>query len=1501
MITILAVLAGLPLLLFVVLQSSTFQTWATQRAANWFSEKYSHTIEIGSIDISLFSAVELKNIYVSDQNRDTLFYMPLLDVKVDEFSIMNNQIFLDKVIIDGVCVYIREDETGTTNLQFLLDALASSDTTQVDDTEAKPWDVRCSQFEFVNTSFRYSVSDAKTAKGMNFSDLDFRNFDLFISDFSLGDTMKLNINSLSLSEKSGFELHRFAAETRFSDKGILLDNFVLQAPHTNLRAKILHFTYDDFSSFSDFVNKVHLRTEINDSSYISTSDLAYILPAIDSMDVDVGLSGNLRGTINSLRTDNLRLQLGDETEITTQFAIDSITNFDKANIDFEVKQLVINKNDLLLIPIPPFSEQKPIQLPKEIDMLGTLRFTGIFKGSPNDFIANGDLETAMGTLRTNFQMETDTTTKTQKFGGKIRMLDFDAGTIADASNNIGRLSLNIDISGQKIGEKIDAKVVGVIDTVQLMGFVYKDIAIDASYLNDKLALNLNINDPKFTLEDFSVWADLSGSKYKYGLSGKIVNAYLHRFGVFTAHQMARVSLAFDLNGAGNEPDSIDAKLVLKDIYYANRYPVETIHVRDFDLNIESSKTKLITLNSDIIDANISGTINYETIVSSFTNVLYHYLPSLDMDDSWQIAKNTIVDVRNSMKKGRRKKKSYKQTNKLQDDNNFSYDFNIKQIDQINEIFLTEFNASSNTRLSGKLDAKNNHLSVEIIADSLKIADTKLKDTYFVIDVSEDSKLLMTLASKSVFFSETTSLDDFIFDGWIRKDTIDYKIKWNNWGEISYSGDIKAYTTLRKQNFGMLGVDMVFRKSNITIADIAWEISQSSINLDSTTIKINNIDISNGEQKILINGLISENKTDNLLVELEKINLNNLNILTSDMGVLFSGVLSGKTYLSNLLDRPHFTSSDSIVDFIINEQKFGNLYLNSNMDTLKNTVFAHLYTQQRNLRMIDIAGDIDTEDNILDFDIDIKKMRVSMFNKFTDGILSNLRGALSGKFAIEGKVAEPEISGVLKMNRVGFIVDYTKTKYDFHSEIIIIKPDTIMFEDMKIVSGAGEHAIINGLITHKKFADINFGVQITANNFKFLGTTLKDNPTFYGDVYTSGIINISGDPDMIDIKADINTNNGTRVFVPFETEANVDEHDFISFTKPIEFDEYNSEKYNVSVSGINLLLNLGITPDAELQMIMDAKTGDILKAKGEGQIQVAMPPTGDMSLSGKYTIVKGLYTFNLQGLLSKKFEITPGGNITWAGDPLDARLDLEAVYQLKKLPIYDLVLEDEFKEVRVPATCNLNIDGKLSSPIIGLGVAVQNIDQKIISQVAALPEDELNKQFLSLLIMNRFQPLPGLKVEKGTGTGVGINTTEVLTSQLSHWLSQISEELDVGVNYRPGDELSTDQVELALSTTIMNDRIKINSNVGVGGQSTVTQPGNKNTSNIVGDIEIEYKLTKNGNVLLKVFNRINNNVLDNSDTYSQGLGAFYRENFTEWKESNIGKTFNKFKNLFKKNE
>ncbi len=373
--------------------------------------------------------------------------------------------------------------------------------------------------------------------------------------------------------------------------------------------------------------------------------------------------------------------------------------------------------------------------------------------------------------------------------------------------------------------------------------------------------------------------------------------------------------------------------------------------------------------------------------------------------------------------------------------------------------------------------------------------------------------------------------------------------------------------------------------------------------------------------------------------------------------------------------------------------------------------------------------------------------------------------------------------------------------------------------------------------------------------------------------------------------------GSELYLPINSASKASENDFITYLDNEEEqveDEvvYRKTKEITETSEGVFTVRLGVnaTPDAQVELIFDETVGDIIKGQGTGLLNFEYISNGDFTMTGEYTLSKGDYLFTMLNLVNKPFRLEPGGKIRWNGDPFDAILDLDAYYELRA-PLYDLMPTspnaEELKK-RFPVQCHMMLSEKLLQPNIEFDIVLPTADVETKRSVESIinTKDELSRQVISLLAMNRFYTPDYMRASMtdqnntAQSQAAAVTASEFLSSQLSNWLSQISEDVDLGVHYRPGDNTYTNtEVELMLGTQLWNDRIEFNSNVGYRDNQATTS--NPNASNFVGDFEVLVKL--NQQYHLKAYSRTNDNIFYETSPTTQGAGIIYKEEFNNWQD------------------
>jgi len=273
--------------------------------------------------------------------------------------------------------------------------------------------------------------------------------------------------------------------------------------------------------------------------------------------------------------------------------------------------------------------------------------------------------------------------------------------------------------------------------------------------------------------------------------------------------------------------------------------------------------------------------------------------------------------------------------------------------------------------------------------------------------------------------------------------------------------------------------------------------------------------------------------------------------------------------------------------------------------------------------------------------------------------------------------------------------------------------------------------------------------------------------------------------------------------------------------------------------------------------------------------------GDYSMFGQYVMENGTFMFNFENILKKTFQIQKGGTITFNGSPFDADINLKANYKVKTSLSGLPSIPDQYKNARINVNCIVNLSNDLYNPDIKFSInlpdANDELQRIVFTNIDTTNSLEMNQQMISLLVLNTFSSTSGISTSTAT---MGISSYEIISAQLSRMLSGISKDFDIGVNYRPGDDITPQELEVALSTQLFDNRVTIDGAVGMNTYNDANK-----TTQIIGDVNVEVNITEDGRFRVKAFNRTNTSLEGFSDysPYTQGVGIVFRKEFNRFNE------------------
>ncbi len=1401
-----------------------------------------------------YSGIRLRDFLMRDLQNDTLFFAPRVSAGIDHFSLTRKHLYFGAVDFDQPNVRVLEREKGM-NFDFLLDLLGNG---QPD-----------------SASWHYSVRGARVKKGrMWFShsilkNPSFKRDTLLFDDVTLDvvrtsavdDSIAFRLNNFSFKEQSGIAVNAASGSGRFFPDRIVVEDFFLKTRESTFNLDLLELSAQ--ASESDSLSREQRFRAVVSKILVSPTEAALFFNNVPSLDASIGLSGEVYGTIDNLKGRNVVASFGQTTWLNASFDINDLSDFNQTYVFLNVKNSQTTVPDLeSLLGLGRGGKES---LPPSFSQLGLIHYAGNITGFINDLVAYGDFKTGLGNLRTDLGLKLN-----QKgelfYSGFLSVRGFELGRMINAPQSVGQISMEMEVKGnRKSATNYFAFLDGNIKSLEWNKYKYKDIKLNGLLTHQRFDGALDFKDSNGSLR-FDGEIDISGEVPRFHFLANIENAQLDRMNLLPQLENGVLTAILSVNFEGDNLDDLIGDIgVYNGLLYT---PEASVDIDSLTISAQrEGDQKRITLHSEFMEGNLSGHYYFRGFRKTLLDRLHYFLPA--------VAPSVVNPHPERV-------------------NDFKFEFSFLGLDKLLTVFYPGLDISGDGKVKGRFDAPHHFIDLEAGFEYVKFKDFKAEGLEFYVDGSEKAPLSVTGRAEKLMMGNMLSLLNFSIHQKAEKDTLSVNVFWNNWDAVTHSGALYTTTSFKEELDEGFYASTKLHPSTLIIRDSIWVVSQAKALMTPLGFSVQGLEMRHHDQKLALNGFLHRESNDHLRLEMENIDLSQFFGLNNASAHTFSGVVDGSVELEDFYRSPRFSANLKVDDLGFDGDTLGLFAVASQWNPELKAMALNTSISKGAHHSLVGQGNIYSGDNSIDLSFDVDKLQVSFLNTFLKKIIQNLKGSASGKLFVSGSLKRPFLTGKINVNEGHFDVDLLKTSYQIKDSVWFY-PNEIRFKDLSITDVEGHKGKFRGSIYHEGFADMVYNMRMDVNNMLVLNTRLKDNSYYYGTVYGTGFMTVTGSTQNVNLDISGATHRNTRFFIPMgETEEAI-QSTFIRFVSPVDHNNAygNPEKerdYSVDLSGIEMNMEIDVNPEAQVQIIFDSTIGDILRATGDGSIQIRIDRQGNVRFYGAYTIEEGDYLFSLQNLVNKKFAINKGGTVTWRGDPYDAEIDLTAVYKVKASlsdllgPLASGGAGQDYSELqrRIPINCNMLLSGQLEKPGIRFGIEAPTLSKSRQSYVLDFiaTEDELNRQILSLLVLNQFYTPDYLRVDNSSGITTNhaalVTTTEMLSNQLSRWLSTISSDVDVGVSYRPEDDLSSEEIEVALSTQMFNSRVSINGNVGYGKYQT-------NTGKMVGDFDMDVKLNPSGTIRAKAYTRSNDDLIYESSPTTQGIGISFKKEFNSVKD------------------
>ncbi|QBN20678.1 translocation/assembly module TamB [Flavobacterium nackdongense] len=1422
------------------------QTAIGHYATNALNEKYKISINVEQVSLTIFGGVKFKKVLILDHHNDTLVYANRIKTSILDFDkLLNVDLIFGDIDADGLYFNMK---TYKKEKQSNLDRFVAAF-----DTGAPP-----SKDHFLMTASKvkitnghYSLIDENRA---NPTDVNFTKINLAATALRIyGAEVSTTVNALSFQDHRGIFVEDLSTKFSYNAKHIKLENLELLTKESNLKgAVVMNYELEDFAHFTD---KVEFDIKLEKAN-LGTNDLRGFYAELGK-NQRFKIKGRIKGPLNNLVLSSLNLNDTKSSQILGTINFKNL--FPSEGKEFYMNgkfaKLSTNYDDLVAILPKVLGTRLPVILKK----LGTINLVGDAQVTTTALDADFKMNTQLGNVDAVLSLENMNLTDKASYAGNVVFDNFDLGAFID-QKDLGRLSSNLELKGTGFSEKyLNTSLKGTVSQLYYNKYNYQNIDLNGNFVKGLYKGTIKINDPHLKL-NYDGLVDLSQKQSRFDFHINVEQADLKKLN-FKQDVVAKFKGDVIVKLSGNSIDNLRGDVLINKTTYQNAK--STYYFDDFSINssFDPAGVRTIQLKStDIIEGEVVGKFQFnqlQKLVENSLGSLYENYRPL------QVKKGQFLN----------------------------FDFTVYS--KIIEIFYPEISIASNTVVKGTLASDNHEFKFDF--NSPKITASSNTFDNVRVNVDNTNPLYSAFIEVDSIKTKQYNIRDFSLINVIVNDTMRIRSEFKGGSKGQDYFNLNLYHTFNKENKNVVGI----QKSEMKLKDYVWHFNEkdeddNQIVFDKAfkNFSFENIILTHNEQEITFTGVIKGDSYKDLKLNVKNVDLNQ--ITPADPKFTINGNLNAVVDYKQDKNVYKPTASIQIDQLNINATDLGNLNfeITSDESFKKFNVQSSIEKEAVTSLAVDGSFEIVDKNTILDLELQLDRFNLGFLSPLGGEVISNIRGVASGAATIEGNLNKPEINGRLYVDDAGLKVPYLNTDYSLDKRTVVdLSDEKFLFKNNMLTDTKfGTKGYLNGVIEHHNFSDWKLDLKINSKNLLVLDTQDAEDVAYYGIAFINGVATIKGPTNALFIKVDAKSEKGSSLKIPINDSESVSSNDFLHFlTAKEKFNIKNgivdnSRNYN----GLELEFDIDITPDAEVEVILDRNTGHGMKGRGNGTLLLKINTLGKFNMWGDFQAYEGFYNFKYGGIIDKKFTVKKGGYISWEGDPMKARLNLEAIYKTSANP--SVLLENSSFNQKVDVNVVIGLRGDLTKPEPDFNFDFPRVSNVLKAEIDYKLTDKDVRQTQALYLLSTGSFLSSEGVNQSAFSQSAFETaSSLLTSMIHSNDEKFQVKLDIiGSDRTSGQE--TDGRFVAEISSKINERVTINGKVGVPfGGATQTA--------VVGNVEILYRVNDDGTVNLRFFNRENDiTYVGEGIGYTQGVGVSYEVDFDTFTEL-ANKFFKKVK--FKK--
>lgn len=1384
-----------------------------------------------------------------------------LSTKINKLDLENNSFNIDNLLLSDADINANlyspsesqnsenqkepEVETSSDPMKLLLEKLILDDVKVV----------------YNNTAI------APTKGGMDFNHLNFSKLNLEVSDFKMENNQFAgSVKSAEIQENCGLSIEKFETDFVYEAQQAYLKNLYLQTPKTILRDEII-LNYNSIDQLSEDLGNVEVSAEIRKSK-VGFADILMIVPSLKNTvpfnkypNAILNVDAEFSGVVNDLLIDNLEVSGLDKLKINANGKIKNAMNPENLHYDLNIKEFSSSAKTIFNL-VPKNTIPSNISLPSHFTIRGKA------KGTTKIVDANLKLTSTLGNASVAAQV--DMRKKDHELHDvKANLQNLQIGKIIQ-NKDIGAVSAQISAKGESFDfTRADADLKGNVNYFDYNGYRYKNLDLKGKINNGNYNIELNSKDPNADL-NLVASGTYNETNPTVKVNGEITKLDLNKLGFYSEPMILAGKIDADFTNLN--PDELNGYLNLQNFALSDTKEVFPIQ----EMNLKATSTvdsTLITFNSQIADLELKGKYKITQIFGSLQRTVNQYYQFQPMDSLAKIDSGQY----------------------------FTLNTKVKNDDLIRK-FVPELKSFQTINITGNYDADSKKVELDaqipqVLYDEYSIENASIK-------IANENQALQYSLDVAGLSSESFALNKLSINGDIADNIINYSITKKDDDDIDQfliAGNVKSLDDVTEISLNPNGLKLNY---------MDWTVAENNkIQFGNNGIFADNFRISNSGNEILIQS--ESNETNNPLnVDFTNFEIETIAEMIKKDSILAQGTINGNVQLRNLTENLTFNADLNISNFRFYGSPIGDIA--AKVDNASENLLNADVKLTGNNNDVQIIGNYNTAESTFDLNMDINQIQMQSIQGFSMNTIKETEGYLSGKLNINGSTDSPVILGYIRFNDVGLQITQTGSDFRGINDQIDFTRRGIDFDDFQINDKDGNFLNIDGEVLTETYRDFAFRLDVYSKDFKVVDSEKNNEAMMYGTLAIDANLQIRGDLNLPKVDGTLAVSDDTDfTFVLPQSSPSLQERDgiveFIDKDQPVLNETIASDSLNsqTTFTGMDVNVNIEVNKEAKMSIIIDKANGDFVELQGEAELTGGIDPSGKTTLVGTYQVEEGGYELSVS-MLKRRFDIQKGSTITWTGEPTAATLDITAIYKTETAPI-DLVEQqmslssaqiNQFKQ-RIPFNTLLILKGELMKPEITFDITTDEennavssfVKETIDAKLALLREEEseMNKQVFALLLLNRF--VGENPFESSSGLSAEMMARQSVSKILSQQLNNLSSDLIKGVDlnfdlessedYTTGQKNTRTDLNVDVSKRLLNDRLKVSvgSNFGVEGEARQ----NEQTTNIAGDVTIDYSLSRDGRYMLRAYRKNEYQVALQGQIVETGVGFIITLEYDKFRE------------------